>query len=129
MENTEINMFEAATLAKIGLLNELYSDPEVINKFFEILNENNSYISSLSYSKTNNAVQIQLRKVFYNKMDKPEDGMSFYNIFNQALLRLFDVYADRLTKFDPKVWWFIRSNTNMLYHIARMGTNTVVLYL
>ena len=127
------NIFTSVGNIKALLLRNFYTDSQVIDELCSIIQKNNSYVSSLSYCPENNSLQIQFRKAYVSKVNDGNDGMSYYNSFNDSLNELFSTFNDRLIEMFGEefinVNSIIRCQTNMLYNIARMGPNTVILFL
>lgn len=127
------DLFNSIAETRIKLLNNFYSDPEVIQTLCNILTSNNSYVSSYNYNPVNNSLQIQLRKVFLKKFEEPNNSMSFYSVFNDIIRQLFNYYKDTTLASalggQESADILMNNHVEMLYNITRISTNTVILYL
>lgn len=104
-----------------------------LEQLVSLIKELNSYISSYSIDHINKHIQLQIRKVGLKKIDEPDDSLSFYPVFNQAIINFFNINIELIKEIFKEdfqqAYTYLMNNTSMLYTISRGGVGSVFLFL
>lgn len=127
------------TLKNYGKIRELlyeanFYTEEKINDLLNIIYNSylKSYISTSHYNYNEKSIQLNMRKTFMCKFEgEQNNSLAFYNIMNECI-------KEFLTKYKPEVMSIIgnenidiinSSSISLLYYIARIGENTIIISL